>query len=134
MNFTPTPSRLGSAAVLLMMAAAVRAATLSPQGTNLTVTSTNLQVSFRRADIVGIVNRLSGESYLRNPSSNQQLNLALTQPPSQPLNAAGSWTVNAAGTSASLIFSDSNRKVSIAVAADPASQEIVLSLDGKAPQ
>jgi hypothetical protein len=110
----------------------VNAATFSAQGTSLTVTSSNLQVSFSGADVVGIKNQLTGEQYLRNPSSNMQLNLTLVQAPSQVLAASGAWIVNA-GISASLSFTDSNRTVSITVRVDPATQEVVVALDGRAP-
>jgi hypothetical protein len=33
--------------------------------TNLTVTTGNLQVTFRNADVVGVLNLLTGEQYLR---------------------------------------------------------------------
>ncbi len=92
--------------VLLLVPFASRAAgaTFNAQGTNLTVTSGALLVSFSGADVVGITNQLTGESYLRNPSTNMQLNLTLVQPPSQGLAASGAWTVNSGGTSASLSF------------------------------
>jgi hypothetical protein len=35
------------------------------QGTNLTVTSANLQVTFQGPDVVGISNQSTGENYLR---------------------------------------------------------------------
>jgi hypothetical protein len=46
------------------------------------------------ADVVGISNQLTGESYLRNPSTTIQLNLTLTQAPARPLAASGPWTVD----------------------------------------
>jgi len=62
---------------------ALSGATFSAQGTNLTVTSDKLQVSFSGADVVGIANQLTGEKYLRNPSTNMQLNLTLVQAPNR---------------------------------------------------
>src|SRR5258708_907810 len=120
--------------LLLPFALRLAAATFSAQGTNLTVTSDKLQVSFAGADVVGISNQLTGESYLRNPPPNMQLDLTLTQPPSQPLAASGTWTVDDSGASASLTFTDSNRTVSITVSVDPATQEVVVNLGGKADQ
>src|SRR5436853_5859372 len=64
-------------------------ATFNAQGTNLTVTADNLKVSFAGADVVGISNQLTGESYLRNPSPAMQLDLTLTQASSQALAASG---------------------------------------------
>src|SRR5690349_1539399 len=105
--------------VPLLLLAVIRTsgATFSSQGANLTVTSANLQVSFRGADAVGITNRITGEQYLRNPSPNAQLNLTLVQAPSQALAASGSWVVDQTGNTASLSFTDSNRTVTIAVKA-----------------
>jgi hypothetical protein len=118
----------------LPFALSVNGATFDAQGTNLTVTSDKLQVSFAGADVVGISNQLTGESYLRNPSPKMQLDLTLTQAPSQALAASGPWTVDSSGASASLTLIDSNRTVSITVSVDPATQEVVVNLDGKAQQ
>ncbi|MBV8731593.1 MAG: hypothetical protein JO336_17440, partial [Acidobacteriia bacterium] len=119
---------------LSMLPFGVRAGTFTAAGTALTVTSANLQATFRGADVVGVSNQLTGESYFRNPSPNTQLNLTLTQTPSQALSASSAWTVNAAGSSASLSFTDSNRTVTVTVSVDPATQEVVVDLDGKANQ
>ena len=105
-------------------------ATFTVQGTNLTVTSHNLQVSLSGADVVGITNRLTGESYLRSPSPTMQLNLTLMQPPTQALAAVGAWTVN--GSTASLNFTDPTRSVSVTVTVDPSTQEVVIGLTGTA--
>ena len=40
-------------------------------GRTLSVTTTNAVATFTGADLVGFVNRLTGESYLRNPSSGE---------------------------------------------------------------
>jgi hypothetical protein len=108
------------------------AATFNIQGTNLTVTSNNLQISFRGADVVGIVNQLTGESYLRAPSPSMQLNLDLVQPPTAGLSPVGTWTLS--GSTASLSFSDSNRTVSVSVTVDSSTQEVVVDLTGMAQQ
>ena len=121
---------------LLALAGAqpLNAATFQPQGTNLVVASNTLQVRFTGADVSGIANLLTGETYVRNPSSLMQLNLTLAQPPSQGLAASGTWTVNSSGTSASLTFTDSNRTITVSVSVDPVTQEVVVDLDGKATQ
>jgi uncharacterized protein (TIGR03437 family) len=110
------------------------AATFSPAGTTLTVSTENLQVVFRGPDIVGITNLLTGESYLRDPSASMQLDLPLVQPASAPLAPAGSWTVNLSGSSAALVLTDSNRTVSLAVSVDAATKQIVIDFDGQAKQ
>ena len=106
----------------------VNGATFTANGTNLTVASSSIQVSFSGADVVGITNLLTSESYLRNPSSNMQLNLTLVTPPTQGLAASGGWVVN--GSSATLSFTDSNRIVSVTVSVDPTTQEVVVDLTG----
>jgi len=98
----------------------------------LTVASSNLQVTFTNADVTGITNVLTGEQYLRSPSSNSQTDLVLLQSTGQQLAPAGPWTVNAAGTSASLTMADSGRAITIAVSIDAATQQVVVNLDGKA--
>lgn len=108
-------------------------ATFTAQGATLTVSTATLQVSFNGADVVAVTNTLSGESYLRNPSSATQLNLAMVQPPGSPL-AAGVWTVNSAGSSATLTVTDSNRTVTVTVSADPGTGQVVVDLDGQAKQ
>jgi uncharacterized protein (TIGR03437 family) len=109
-------------------------ATFSSEGATLTVATGILQVKFNGADIIAITNGLTGESYLRNPSSAMQLDLALVQPPTAPLAPAGSWTVSSDGSSATLTFTDSNRTVTVSVSADAATQQIVVDLDGQAKQ
>jgi len=109
-------------------------ATFISQGTTLTVSTPSLQVTFNGADVVAVTNALTGESYLRNPSSATQLDLALVQPPSAPLTAAGSWTVDSTGSSATLTFTDSNRTVTVSVSTDPATEQIIVDLDGQAKQ
>jgi hypothetical protein len=109
-------------------------ATFSAQGTTLNVSTANLQVTFNGADVVGITNLITGESYLRNPSPATQFDLQLVQAPARPLAPAGTWNIIAAGSSATLTFSDTNRTVTIAVSVDPATQQIVIGLDGQAKQ
>lgn len=106
--------------------------TLTAQGTSLTAACANLQVTFCGPDVTGVKNLLTGEQYLRNPSTNSQLNLIVQQSTNQPLAPYGSWTVNAAGSSASLILTDSIRTVTALVSIDSATQQIVLTLGGKA--
>jgi uncharacterized protein (TIGR03437 family) len=120
--------------LLCLAAAALPAATFAPQGASVTVTTANLQVTFSGADITAVTNLVTGESYLRNPSSAPQLDLALVQAPSTAFTPAGSWTLNSAGSAASLAFTDSNRTVTLAVTVDPVTQEIVLNFDGQAKQ
>jgi hypothetical protein len=115
---------------LLLLPLQVNGATFTANGTNLTVASSNIQVSFSGADVVGITNLLTSESYLRSPSPNMQLNLTLVTPPTQGLAASGGWMVS--GSSATLSFTDSNRLVSVTVSVDPATQEVVVSLNGTA--
>jgi uncharacterized protein (TIGR03437 family) len=119
---------------LCLAVAASPAATFAPQGNSLTVTTANLQVTFSGADITAVTNLLTGESYLRNPSSVPQLDMALVQPPSTALAPVDSWTLNSAGTTATLTFTDSNRTVTLAVTVDSTRQEIVLNFDGQAKQ
>ena len=119
------------APLLLLLAWDAAAATFNVQGTNLTVTSNNIQVSFSGADVTSITNKLTGESYLRSPSPNMQLNLTTVQSPSGSLAPVGSWTVN--GVNASLTFSDSNRNITVNVTVDSTTQEVVVNLTGTAP-
>ena len=93
-----------------------------------------LQVTFNGADIAGITNLITGESYVRNPSPSTQLDLQLVQPPNASLVPAGAWTVDSSGSSATLTFTDSNRTVSARVSTDSTGQQIVIDLDGKAKQ
>ncbi len=116
--------------LILLFASSALAATFTAQGTNLTVTSGTLQVSFSGGDVTGIKNLLTSEIYMRNPSTNMQLNLNLVQAATTGLPAVGAWTVN--GSVASLSFSDSNRTVSVNITVDPATQEIVVNLTGTA--
>lgn len=115
---------------IAVFATGAAGATFNLQGTNLTVTSNNLQVSFRGADVVGIVNQLTGETYLRAPSQNMQLNLTLVQSPTAGLAPVGNWTLS--GSTANLSLTDSNRVVSVTVTVDPNTQEIVVDLTGTA--
>ncbi len=110
------------------------AATFMAQGTNLTVASDAIQVSFNGADVVAVTNQLTGESYLRNPSPNRLLNLKLVQASDQTLSASGDWAMSSDGKSAALGFTDSNRTISVTVSVDPATQEIIVDLDGHANQ
>src|SRR5690349_15153504 len=109
-------------------------ATFDPQGASLTVATSRVQARFDRGGLVAITNLLTGEAYLRAPSSTLQVDLPLTQPPSSQLAPTGSWTVNQAGTSATLTLTDSNRTVTIAVSVDSTTQQIVVNLDGQAKQ
>ncbi|HTR38575.1 MAG TPA: hypothetical protein VMH80_21865 [Bryobacteraceae bacterium] len=109
-------------------------ATVSAQGVTLTVTTGTLQVIFNGADIVGITNVVTGESYLRNASPSSQLDLQLVNPPGASLAPAGSWTVDSNGSSASLTFTDSNRTVTVKVSTDPTGQQVVIGFDGQAKQ
>ena len=128
------PAGIRVALVLWLGGLTAFAATFSSTGTTLTVSTATLQVTFSGAEITSVTNLLTGESYLRNPSSAMQVDLALVQLPSAPLAAVGSWMVNSAGTSAALTFTDSNRTISVTVSADPATQQIVIDLDGQAKQ
>src|SRR5437016_7047939 len=97
--------------LLFLLPLPLAGATFNVQGTNLTVTSDRLVVSFRGADVVGITNRLTGENYLRAAAPNLQLNMTLVQPPSQPLAASGTWNLDAAKATVTLTFTDANRSV-----------------------
>ena len=113
-------------------AGCLHAATFTVQGNTLAAASANLQVTFTNADVTGITNVLTGEQYLRNPSSNSQTDLGMLQSTGQQLAPAGPWTVNAAGTSATLTMADSVRSITIAVSIDASTGQIVVNLDGKA--
>jgi hypothetical protein len=122
-----------AALLAILSALSAAAATFTVQGAHLVVTSNNLQVSFSGIDVVAVTNSLTSEQYLHNPSSVAQSNLQMTQFPSTTL-AAGSWTVNSAGNSASLTLSDATRTISAVVTVDPSTQEVVVNLDGKSSQ
>jgi hypothetical protein len=121
------------AAILFISPASLAAATFSAQGITLTVTSTKSIVSFNGADVVGITNQLTGESYLRAPSSSPILNLILTQPSSQGL-TPGNWTLINGGTAATLVATDPVRTVTVTVSVDSTTQEIVVNVDGRSSQ
>jgi Domain of unknown function (DUF6259) len=129
-----TVSRCCTFALLWAAALAVYAAPFDIAGTGLTVTSGNLVATFRGAEVVGIVNQLTGESYLRAPTAATLVDLRMTTATANALAPLGNWTLDAAGTSATLTFFDSTRNVTLAVSVDPGTQEVVVVLDGHVNQ
>lgn len=125
--------RLAVLLTVLLASPWAAAATFDLQGTNLTVTTAKLSVSLRGADVVGIVNRLTGESYARPvPGAGVLLNLEMTPPANGTLATSGGWSLDAPGTTATLKFVDAQREVTMTVRVDDVSQEVVLGLEGKA--
>jgi hypothetical protein len=92
-------------------------------GKSLTVTTANAVATFAGPDLVGFVNALTGESYLKNPSSGNLARVDAITSTGQGLQPSN-WAV-AAGI-ATITSSDSVRTLTITVRIDPASQEIVL--------
>jgi len=103
------------------------------QGTNLTVTTASLQVTFRGPDVVGIRNELTGESYMR-PLAGAYTNLTFPNGSVRSF-TWGNWTPDATGASASATGTDSSRStVQLTVSVDPVTQEVVVDLTGQAEQ
>jgi Domain of unknown function (DUF6259)/Viral BACON domain len=104
-------------------------AQISVNGRTLTVTTTNAVATFNGADLVGFVNSLTAESYLKKPSDGH---LAFVNSVTQTgqLLQASNWTIaSETGTGlpvATVTLSDSVRSMIVTVKIDPASQEIVL--------
>src|SRR4051812_41893695 len=107
----------------------VPAASLQANGTTLTVTSANAVATFSGADLVGFVNSLTGEQYLKQPSIATLANVDVITPTGQALQVSN-WSVGTeSGTGlplASVTLSDAVRTMTVTVKIDPASQEIVL--------
>jgi hypothetical protein len=98
-------------------------------GRTLTVTTTNAVATFSGADLVGFVNRLTGESYLRKPSSGELAAVNVITPTGQGLQSSDWATGIDAGSGqpmATIEVRDSIRVLTLSVRIDPASREIVL--------
>ena len=127
-------ARVGTLCILLvLLGLPCPAATFSVQGSNLTVTSNNLQVTFRGPDVIAITNLLTNESYLRSPASNLQMYMNMVTPPSQGL-TAGTWTLDAGQTTATLAVSDSTRTITLHVSVDSTTQELVVNVGAQSTQ
>lgn len=104
------------------------AAQIVANGTSLTVTTSNAVASFAGADLVGLVNSTTNETYLTNPSAGElaAVNAFVSTGPLQLSN----WTLGTEpGTGlpiATITVHDSARTLTVAVKIDPTSQEIVL--------
>lgn len=110
------------------------ASPFNAQGTNLTVTTTTLKVTFRGPDVVGISNQSTGENYLRPYSANPYTGMSFANGSGRSL-TWGNWTVDGSGTNASTTGTDSNGStVQVAVSVDSATQEVVVDLNGEAKQ
>ena len=115
---------------LFLCTAGTANAQLAASGSTLTATTPNLAATFTGADLVGLANRVTGESYLRFPTGGE---LATVTPMnggrSLPLAA---WTLGAdPGTGqprAVLTTSEGGRTLTLGVKIDAATGEIVLRL------
>ena len=118
------------AVAFLLAAALPSAAQLVAAGQSLTVTTPHAVASFAGPDLVGLVNSLTGETYLRKPSTGSlaSVNAIGDNSPLQPSN----WSIGVeAGTGhplATITAQNGGRSLALAVKIDPASQEIVLRL------
>jgi hypothetical protein len=105
------------------------AAQIAASGRTLTVTTANAVATFTGADVVGFVNRLTGESYLRKPSSGELAFVNAMSSTGQSLQTSN-WVLGTeAGTGlplATIEVKDTVRVLTLSVRIDPASQEIVL--------
>jgi hypothetical protein len=100
----------------------------------LTVTTPNLTATFSGADLVGLTNSLTGESYLKPQGGSQLLNLTQMNPTGLPLTLSN-WTVgtdvSTQQQTASLTFQDTVRNGTFSVTIDPKTQELVIHLSGQ---
>jgi hypothetical protein len=110
-------------------AAATQTSGMVANGTTLTVTTANAVATFAGLDLVGFVNALTNETYLKKPSNGHfaTVNALSATPPAQQLS---NWTIGAEpGTGLPLATITSNdflRLQTLTVKIDPATQEIVL--------
>ena len=102
---------------------------LAANGKSLTVTTTSTIATFAGADLVGLQNRLTGETYLKNASAGELANVNTVQGTGQSLQTS-SWSVAPdSGTGlpvASIVVSDSVRTLTVKVNIDATSQEVVV--------
>ena len=107
------------------------AAQLSANAKSLTVTTTNSVATFSGPDLTGLVNSLTGESYLIHPSAGELAGVNTIAFTGQTLQASN-WTIGSeAGTGhpmATITCQDATRTLILRVKVDPVSQEIVLRL------
>ncbi len=120
-------------ALFIVLPCIATGATFDLQGTNLVVTSDKLKVSFRGAEVVGILNQITGESYLGSPGPNSFFGLQSAVSPSPTL-FSGNWALSGGGTAATFTASDATRIMSLTVSVDPRTQDVVLNADGKTNQ
>ncbi len=115
--------------VVGLLPARTAGAQINASGKTLTVTTTNAVATFNGADLVGFVNALTAETYLKRPSDGHLAIVNSVTPTGQALQASD-WTIGSeTGTGlplATLTLSDSVRSMIVTVKIDPASQEIVL--------
>jgi len=115
-----------------LLPASLAAATFTAVGPSLTVTSSTATVTFQGPAVTSIVNRLTGESYLRAPAPVMLSGLLASG--SAGALTAGSWSMNKGGTAATLQASGAVGSSTITVSVDPATQEIVADLSGSSNQ
>ena len=124
---------LAMASVTLLFGALLCADPASAQvvasGKSLTVTTANAVATFNGPDLVGFVNSLTNETYLKNPSAGELAQVDTIASTGQALQSSN-WTIGSEpGTGlplATITSSDSVRTFTLTVKIDPASQEIVL--------
>jgi hypothetical protein len=102
---------------------------LAANGKSLQVTTASSVADFLGADLVGLRNRLTGETYLKNASTGNLASVNPLQNTGQPLQF-GNWTVAPEAGSgpivATITASDSARTFTMKVSIDAASGEIVV--------
>jgi hypothetical protein len=112
-----------------LLAARVVEAQLAANGKTLTATTANAVATFSGPDLVGFVNSLAGESYLKKPSSGDLAQVDAITNTGQALQSS-SWTIGSEpGTGvplATITSQDSVRTFTLTVKIDAATQEIVL--------
>lgn len=123
-----------AAALILVGSVPVRtrarpALDLIPSGQNLTVTTAHSVATFLKADLVGLTNTLTGDSYLTHPSGGELADVNTIAQTGQALSASN-WTVAfdaALGTNvATIVLSDSVRTLTVSVWVDPSTDEIAV--------
>lgn len=109
--------------------------TIVAGGKSLTVTTANAVATFSGADLVGLVNSLTAESYLRNPSSGDLTVVDTITPTGRALQASD-WALGTEpGTGlplAAITSHDAVRTFTLTVKVDPTTQEIVLRASASA--
>lgn len=134
MSISILPSRGPGFLLLCLLFQAVISAQIIADGEKLTVTTENAEVVFQGPNLIGFTNRLTGDSYANGTASPPLANLERTGAAGQALHSAGWSITNPSGTAgavATLLASDSNRTLTLAVSVDPASQEVLVRISGR---